>query len=68
MGKDHGARPGDIVGAIANEGNMDSRMIGNIKLHDEHSYVELPKGLPAAVVAKLQRARIRQQPSGMIKV
>lgn len=68
VGKDHGARPGDIVGAIANEGNMDSRMIGNIKLHDEHSFVELPKGLPAAVVAKLQRARIRQQPSGMIKV
>ena len=68
VGKDHGARPGDIVGAIANEGNMDSRMIGNIKLHGEHSYVELPKGLPAAVVAKLQRARIRQQPSGMTKV
>ncbi|RAJ93547.1 DEAD/DEAH box helicase [Aliidiomarina maris] len=68
VGKDHGARPGDIVGAIANEANMDSRMIGNIKLHGEHSYVELPKGLPAAVVAKLQRARIRQQPSGMTKV
>ena len=68
VGKDHGARPGDIVGAIANEGNMDSRMIGNIKLHGEHSFVELPKGLPAAIVAKLQRARIRQQPSGMMKV
>lgn len=68
VGKDHGARPGDIVGAIANEGNMDSRMIGNIKLHGEHSFVELPKGLPAAIVAKLQRARIRQQPSGMTKV
>lgn len=68
VGKDHGARPGDIVGAIANEGNMDSRMIGNIKLHGEHSYVELPKGLPAAIVSKLQRARIRQQPSGMTKV
>lgn len=68
VGKDHGARPSDIVGAIANEGNMDSRMIGNIKLHGEHSFVELPKGLPAAVVQKLQRARIRQQPSGMTKV
>lgn len=68
VGKDHGARPSDIVGAIANEGNMDSRMIGNIKLHGEHSFVELPKGLPAGVVQKLQRARIRQQPSGMTKV
>lgn len=68
VGKDHGARPGDIVGAIANEGNMDSRMIGNIKLHGEHSFVELPKGLPAGIVEKLQRARIRQQPSGMTKV
>lgn len=62
VGKNHGARPGDVVGAIANEANMDSRYIGEIRLFDQHSTVQLPKGLPNDVLKKLQRARVRQQP------
>lgn len=61
VGKEHGARPGDIVGAIANEANMDSSLIGSIKLFGRHSTVELPKGLPSKVVQKLQKTRVRQQ-------
>ncbi|MDT7526291.1 MULTISPECIES: DEAD/DEAH box helicase [Idiomarinaceae] len=61
VGRDHGARPQDIVGAIANEGEIDSRYIGQIQLFEGHSLVELPKGLPTAVVRILQRARVRQQ-------
>lgn len=65
VGRDHGARPQDIVGAIANEGDIDSRYIGQIQLFEGHSLVELPKGMPAAVLRVLQRARVRQQQMGL---
>ncbi len=60
VGREHGARPQDIVGAIANEAEMDSRYIGQIQLFDTHSLVQLPKGMPDGVVKILQRARVRQ--------
>ncbi|RUO72856.1 DEAD/DEAH box helicase [Idiomarina seosinensis] len=65
VGREHGARPGDIVGAIANEGSMDSRFIGQIQLFDQHSLVQLPKGMPAEVVKVLKRARVRQHPMSL---
>ncbi|CUS47882.1 MAG: ATP-dependent RNA helicase DeaD [Idiomarinaceae bacterium HL-53] len=68
VGKNHGARPGDVVGAIANEANLDSRYIGEIKLFDQHTTVQLPKGMPADVLKKLQRARVRQQPIAISRV
>ncbi|MBR9908585.1 MAG: DEAD/DEAH box helicase [Gammaproteobacteria bacterium] len=65
VGREHGARPQDIVGAIANEGDIDSRFIGQIQLFDGHSLVELPKGMPTNVLRVLQRARVRQQQMDM---
>jgi len=61
VGKEHGAKPGDIVGAIANEISLDSSYIGAINLHDRHSFVQLPKGMPAASFKQLKRVRIRRQ-------
>ncbi|WP_440906017.1 DEAD/DEAH box helicase [Catenovulum sp. SX2] len=61
VGREHGVGPGDIVGAVANEINLDSSHIGHIKLHDQYSYVDLPKGMPKAVFGKLQRVMIRNQ-------
>lgn len=68
VGKEHGARPGDVVGAIANEGNLDSKYIGEIQLYDKHATVQLPKGLPGDVLRKLQKARVRQQPIALTLV
>ncbi|MGL1958004.1 MAG: DEAD/DEAH box helicase [Colwellia sp.] len=62
VGKDHGARPGDIVGAIANEISLDSSYIGAINLHEKHSFVQLPKGIPAASFKQLKGVRVRRQP------
>ncbi|MER2491556.1 DEAD/DEAH box helicase [Catenovulum sediminis] len=59
VGREHGVGPGDIVGAVANEINIDSSNIGHIKLFDSHSHVDLPKGMPKAVFQKLQRIIIR---------
>jgi ATP-dependent RNA helicase DeaD len=42
VGHTHGVKPGNIVGAIANEAGLDSKYIGHIEIHDEHSFVVLP--------------------------
>jgi len=61
VGKEHGAKPGDIVGAIANEISLDSSYIGAINLHDKHSFVQLPKGMPEKSFTQLKNVRIRRQ-------
>ena len=61
MGREHGAKPGDIVGAIANEISLDSNFIGAIRLFDRHSHVQLPKGMPKQVFKHLQKVRVRSQ-------
>lgn len=61
VGKEHGAKPGDIVGAIANEISLDSSYIGQINLFDRHSFVQLPKNMPTNVYKKLKGVRVRRQ-------
>ncbi len=60
-GQDHGVRPGDIVGALANEAGIDGEFIGNIDIRDNHSTVDLPEGMPKEVFEQLKRVRVRQQ-------
>ena len=62
VGRDHGVLPKDIVGAIANEGGLESRFIGRIELHDESSTVELPAGMPKEVANLLRRTRVKGVP------
>lgn len=61
VGKQHDINPADIVGAIANEVDLDSRFIGRIKLFDDYSTVELPEGMPKAVFHHLKKVYIRQR-------
>jgi ATP-dependent RNA helicase DeaD len=62
VGRNHEARPGDIVGAIANEAGIESRFIGHIKLFDEFSTVDLPLGMPKEVLTQLKKVRVRNRP------
>ncbi|MDP8208468.1 MAG: DEAD/DEAH box helicase [Candidatus Electryonea clarkiae] len=57
----HGAGKGNIVGAIANEAGLDSKQIGQIQIHDDHSTVDLPKGLSKGSLTKLKTARVAGQ-------
>lgn len=61
VGKAHGAQPGSIVGAIANEGDISSEFIGRIEIHDLHSTIDLPDGMPPETFKRLQRTRVRGQ-------
>jgi ATP-dependent RNA helicase DeaD len=54
VGRIHGVEPGNIVGAISNEGNLNSKDIGRIKLFDSFSLVDLPKTLSQDVLHKLK--------------
>jgi ATP-dependent RNA helicase DeaD len=58
VGKSHGAQPKNIVGAIANEANMDANHIGRIDLFDYYTLVDLPDGMPKEVEAILKKARV----------
>ncbi|EQD57668.1 helicase domain protein, partial [mine drainage metagenome] len=48
VGRRHGVKVGNLVGAIANEGGLDNSQIGSIALQGDHSFVDLPADLPAA--------------------
>ncbi|MCL4141544.1 UNVERIFIED_CONTAM: hypothetical protein GTU68_027777 [Idotea baltica] len=54
VGRSHRVSPGNIVGAIANEGGLDSSNIGAIEIYDSFSTVDLPKDLPKEVVGVLR--------------
>lgn len=62
VGRSHGATPRHIVGAIANEAKINSRYIGQIKIHDEHSVVMLPEGMPRDIEQQFQRVFICSRP------
>jgi len=62
VGKNHNAMPGDIVGAIANEADVEPKNIGHIEIQDDHSYIELPVGMPKIVFQSLKKIRVRNQP------
>jgi ATP-dependent RNA helicase DeaD len=61
VGRRHDATPGDIVGAIANEAGIDSQFIGQIRLYEEYSTVDLPDGMPQEIFRQLKQVRVRQQ-------
>ncbi len=59
VGKRHGVRPADIVGAIANEAGLAGDLIGDIDLYDTFSFVEVPAASAAEVELALNRTQIR---------
>ncbi|WP_303960718.1 DEAD/DEAH box helicase [Succinatimonas hippei] len=58
VGHRDGVKPGQIVGAIANEADMDSKYIGEISIFDSFSTVDLPEGMPEDTKRVLAAARV----------
>jgi ATP-dependent RNA helicase DeaD len=61
VGKQHGVKAGNIVGAIANESGIDGQFIGRVVINDDHSFVDLPAGMPKEVFKNLQKVRVAGQ-------
>jgi ATP-dependent RNA helicase DeaD len=62
VGRNDDVSPKNIVGAIANEAEIDAQFIGHIKLHDDYSTVDLPEGMPKELFDHLYKVRVCQKP------
>jgi len=58
VGEEHGVKPGNIVGAIANELGLESEFIGRVQIHDDHTTVDLPEGMPKAIFNDLKQVQV----------
>jgi ATP-dependent RNA helicase DeaD len=58
VGSEHGIKPGNIVGAIANEAGIEGVHIGRVDIRPDHSFVDLPEGMPKQVFKDLQKVRV----------
>lgn len=61
VGHAHGVKPGNIMGAIANEAGLEGRYIGRIQIFDDHSLVDLPENMPPEVFQDLKKTRVAGQ-------
>lgn len=59
IGRQDGVRPGDIVGAIANEAGISGSAIGAIEILDRSTFVEVPEGDANRVIEALNRTKLR---------
>jgi ATP-dependent RNA helicase DeaD len=68
VGHEHGVKPGNIVGAIANEAGLDGQHIGQIEIESDFSLVDLPVGMPNDILADLKKTRVCGQPLNISRV
>ncbi len=61
VGRQHQLKPGNLVGAIANEAELDAQYIGRIDIYDSYSVVALPEGMPKATLQHLKKVWVAGQ-------
>ena len=58
VGSLHDIKPGNIVGAIANEAGLEGAYIGRVDIREDHSFVDLPEGMPREIFKTLKKTRL----------
>jgi len=61
VGHEHGVKPGNIIGAIANEAGLESQFIGRLSIRGDYSLIDLPDGMPSEVFQHLKKVWVNQQ-------
>jgi ATP-dependent RNA helicase DeaD len=61
VGHEHGVKPGNIIGAIANEAGLESQFIGRLSIRGDYSLIDLPDGMPGEVFQHLKKVWVNQQ-------
>jgi len=51
-------KPGNIVGAIANEAELESKYIGEIEIREDYTTVDLPADMPKGIMSILKKVRV----------
>ena len=59
VGSRGGVRPGDLVGAIANESGLAGRDVGPIRIHDHHSVVGVPDASVEDVIKAINKSSVK---------
>jgi len=59
VGRRHGVQPGNIVGALAHEGDLHGSEINGIDIRDDHTLVRLPAAIPEHVLKHLAEVQVR---------
>ena len=67
VGREHGVRPGSVVGAISNEVDLDSSYIGRIEIYPEFTTVDLPEGMPKEIFDHLKKVRVNGRPMNIAR-
>ena len=62
VGHKDGVTPREVLGAIANEAEIEGRYIGHIRIYDDYSTVDLPAGMPKEVMQILQKTHVCRKP------
>ncbi len=62
VGHQDGVTPREVVGAIANEAEIEGRYIGHIRIYDDYATVDLPGGMPAETLQILQKTHVCGKP------
>jgi len=68
VGSAHGIKPSNVVGAIANEAGIEGVHIGRVDIREDHSFVDLPEGMPKQVFKLLQKVLIAGRELRIAKV
>ena len=55
VGYAHDVKPGNIVGAIANEAGIDAQYIGHIEIFDDFTTIDLPADMPKDIFMDLKK-------------
>ena len=59
VGRKHGVKPGELMGAIANEAGIEGQYIGMINILEECSTIDLPEGIPKSILKHLKKTRVK---------
>lgn len=65
VGRCNQIKPGNIVGAIANEADLESKYIGEIEIRENYSTVDLPGDMPKEIMEVLKKARVAGRQLGI---
>ena len=68
VGKAHGVRPGDVVGAIAGEAGIPGRSIGAIDIRTNQTFVDVKEDHAEKVLVKVKHWTLRGQKVKLVRV
>ncbi len=63
VGYNNGVKPGNIVGMIINEADLDKDYVGHIEIFDDVTTVDLPADMPPELMKQLSSAFVCGKPS-----